>query len=375
MKRPSFQFYPGDWRRDSALQSCSIAARGLWVELMCVMHDCEPYGHLVIGGKAMQPAQLARLVGLSGKECGTLLAELEEAGVLSRSESGVIYSRRMVRDEATRNARAEGGKAGASHGVKGKDYGSLGGRGGQFDGPGLLYAARRVSGGPIKIGVTRHLKQRMSSLRSKVGEEISLLWSAQVSDMQAAEAYLLKQFEGSRDGEWIDAEWGAVRDAITEGPHPPFEPPIEPPPSSSSSSASADSSLRSESGAVQAREPAPGGPSDRPTGAVALAIEARRRGVDTNGSDPRLLALAEQGVTVDALGAACDEAVRQHPGERVGIGLVAAILTRWAGQARRIAAVGAAPPRDAKQAALERRNAEVAARWRPPELMEVGNAD
>jgi len=31
-KRPAFQFYPGDWRRDTALQSVSLAARGLWIE-------------------------------------------------------------------------------------------------------------------------------------------------------------------------------------------------------------------------------------------------------------------------------------------------------------------------------------------------------
>ena len=30
MKRPAFQFYPSDWRKDMALQSCSVAARGLW---------------------------------------------------------------------------------------------------------------------------------------------------------------------------------------------------------------------------------------------------------------------------------------------------------------------------------------------------------
>jgi hypothetical protein len=50
VKRPAFQWYPGDWRRDTALQSCSIAARGLWVEMLNLMHDGEPYGHLTAGG-------------------------------------------------------------------------------------------------------------------------------------------------------------------------------------------------------------------------------------------------------------------------------------------------------------------------------------
>ena len=128
MKRPAFQFYPADWRRDSALQSCSVAARGLWIELMCVMHDCEPYGVLSVNGKAMSVAQLARLVGEQEKVVARLLSELEDAGVCSRDEQGRLFSRRMVKDEAVRESRANGGHAGAEHGHKGGEYGKKGGR-------------------------------------------------------------------------------------------------------------------------------------------------------------------------------------------------------------------------------------------------------
>lgn len=128
-KRPAFQFYPGDWRSDPALRMCSIAARGLWIDMLAVMHDCEPYGVLMFNGRPMTDQQLARLVGEDQKQVRKLLAELEDAGVFSRREDDdAIYSRRMVRDEAVRNARAEGGKAGAEHGVKGASYGKLGGR-------------------------------------------------------------------------------------------------------------------------------------------------------------------------------------------------------------------------------------------------------
>lgn len=128
MKRPAFQFYPGDWRRDMALQSCSVAARGLWVDLLCIAHECEPYGHLMVNGRAMTPAHIARHTGLTERECAKLIAELDSAGVLSRTDDGVIYSRRMVRDEERRNRRAEGGKEGAEHGIKGAAHGSKGGR-------------------------------------------------------------------------------------------------------------------------------------------------------------------------------------------------------------------------------------------------------
>jgi hypothetical protein len=128
MKRPAFQFYPADWRKDAALQSCSLASQGLWTNLLCIAHECEPYGHLTINGKPMSAAQIARLVGLTAKECEKLLAELQDAGVSSVSDEGAIYSRRMVRDEDLRNRRADGGKAGSEHGIKGAAHGIKGGR-------------------------------------------------------------------------------------------------------------------------------------------------------------------------------------------------------------------------------------------------------
>lgn len=128
MKRPAFQFYPADWRKDPALQSCSIAARGLWLECMNLMHEAEPYGHLVVNAKPMNAAQIGRLVGVPPRECAHLLQELIDAGVPSITDAGIIYSRRMVRDEELRNRRAEGGKEGSEHGFKGAEYGSKGGR-------------------------------------------------------------------------------------------------------------------------------------------------------------------------------------------------------------------------------------------------------
>lgn len=128
MKRPAFQFYPADWRKDLELQSCSIAARGLWHEMMCVMHEAEPYGHLVLNGKPMTDLQAATACRVTPQQYRALVAELKTAGVPGVTDDGILFSRRMVRDEETRNARAEGGKGGAEHGIKGKEHGSKGGR-------------------------------------------------------------------------------------------------------------------------------------------------------------------------------------------------------------------------------------------------------
>ncbi len=128
MKRPAFQFYPADWRKDVELQSCSMAAQGLWINAMCVAHECEPYGHLTVNGRGMSAAQFGRQVGLSPRETQGLLDELHDAGVIRRTPEGVYFSKRMVDDEDLRNRRAAGGAAGAEHGAKGAESGIKGGR-------------------------------------------------------------------------------------------------------------------------------------------------------------------------------------------------------------------------------------------------------
>lgn len=114
-KRPSFQFYPNDWRTDLKLRMCSIGARGLWVDMMCLMNEGEPYGHLVLERGPVEPRELAKLVGESLGNVKRWLSELEHNGVFSRTDAGVIYSRRMVRDEHNRQVRAAGGHKSQDH--------------------------------------------------------------------------------------------------------------------------------------------------------------------------------------------------------------------------------------------------------------------
>lgn len=92
------KFYPTDWRSDSKLRICGLAARGLWIEMLGVMHESDRYGHLVIGGRILDGASLSALIGAPTHEIVALLDELEQAGVFSRSRDGAIYSRKMVRD-------------------------------------------------------------------------------------------------------------------------------------------------------------------------------------------------------------------------------------------------------------------------------------
>ena len=114
--RPAFLFYPADWLGDPAVRAVSLAARGLWTDMLCLMHQLPRRGYLQLeSGTPVTAEQLARMTGCSTDEVSRLLQELETAGVFSCTEPGVIYSRRMVREERKRQLCAEAGRKGGGN--------------------------------------------------------------------------------------------------------------------------------------------------------------------------------------------------------------------------------------------------------------------
>jgi hypothetical protein len=102
-KAASFRFYPNDWLGNPFLTLCSLAAQGLWLRLLCHAHKNDRRGYVQnADGTPYSIAQLARLAGRSEEEVTHALTELESFGILSRTRSGVIYSRRMVREQQRR---------------------------------------------------------------------------------------------------------------------------------------------------------------------------------------------------------------------------------------------------------------------------------
>jgi hypothetical protein len=114
MKYPWLKFYPADWRADEKLRMCSLASRGLWIEMLAIMHRSERYGQLLISGKAPTDTQLALLVGASPDEVSALITELGSSGVFSRTAKGVIYSRRMTRDHRKAETARKNGSLGGN---------------------------------------------------------------------------------------------------------------------------------------------------------------------------------------------------------------------------------------------------------------------
>lgn len=76
-----------------------------------------------------------------------------------------------------------------------------------------------------------------------------------------------------------------------------------------------------------------------------LCVAMRSSGVETQPADPRMIALAAQGVLPETVAAACAEAKKSKPGERITPGYVLAILSRWSTQAAALDVGGATQPR------------------------------
>lgn len=114
MKYPWFKFYPADWRAEPSLRMVSLEARGFWIECLCIMHEAEPYGHLLVRGVPLEVPALAAIVGASEQVVRSCLHELEEAGALSRGKDGIVVSRRMVRDAKNRERAKNHGKKGGN---------------------------------------------------------------------------------------------------------------------------------------------------------------------------------------------------------------------------------------------------------------------
>lgn len=111
-KLPYFPFYAGDWLSDEKLRTCSLAARGLWMDLLSLMHKNDRRGYLQVNGKPMTAEQLSRVAGCPTDEVLRLLEELVSAGVPSVTGDGIVFSRRMAHDEQVRHVRSTAGKKG-----------------------------------------------------------------------------------------------------------------------------------------------------------------------------------------------------------------------------------------------------------------------
>ena len=102
-ERPSFQFYPADWRGNANLRRCSEAARGAWMDILSVLHDSDEYGVV-----RWPLAELAQAAGVSLKSAKELAAKRVLKGDDQGAEPYIFTPRHAGKDgEAVIDARAD----------------------------------------------------------------------------------------------------------------------------------------------------------------------------------------------------------------------------------------------------------------------------
>lgn len=103
-KMPAFQFYVGDWLKCPELSVVSPAARGVWIDLLCLMWESEDRGKLVSGGKPWTDKEIVAAVRGNPRVVQAALERLTFCQVCERDVNGALTCRRMVREEKTRVA-------------------------------------------------------------------------------------------------------------------------------------------------------------------------------------------------------------------------------------------------------------------------------
>lgn len=112
-KLPSFQFYPGDWMKDPALAICSAGARGVWMDVLCLMFESPERGYLLTNGKPWTLEQIAVAIRGDWQENLIYLKELVHNGVMKqapakdhnyRRKNLAFFSSRIVSDDRQREA-------------------------------------------------------------------------------------------------------------------------------------------------------------------------------------------------------------------------------------------------------------------------------
>jgi hypothetical protein len=127
MGRPSFQFYPNDWLSNSNLRRCNHEEKGIWIDVICLLHDQDEYGIVrwplkeIAQSVGCSLAKLKSLVSkgvLKGCDAGSLSESLTYTPRSGRKNGPTVelipeqngpiwYSSRMVIDEHKSKARGD----------------------------------------------------------------------------------------------------------------------------------------------------------------------------------------------------------------------------------------------------------------------------
>lgn len=111
---PWFKFYWIDWLSDSKIRRCSLAARGLLVEILCLMADGEERGYLLTAGKPWSNDDVAKATVGPTETIPDLIEELLATNALMRDGRGALTYPDMAHDASVSAARSKAGSGNKS---------------------------------------------------------------------------------------------------------------------------------------------------------------------------------------------------------------------------------------------------------------------
>jgi len=118
-KLPAIMFYPGDWNKDLGVRALSFHDKGVWLEMIMLMHESEKRGYLMIGDKPITEEMLGKMLGIHLNSLRKTLRNLRDLNVCGYDEKlKTYYSRRMVKDEVFRHKSSDYGKLGGNPNFK-----------------------------------------------------------------------------------------------------------------------------------------------------------------------------------------------------------------------------------------------------------------
>ena len=116
---PWFKFNPADWLTDIDLRSCSCAARGTLVDLMCLAHRNENYGTFMSEDTPKERRKIAKSLSISIRTFDKHLSDLLHMSRICLSDDGHMYIKRMQDDHAKADKDSENGSKGGNPAIVG----------------------------------------------------------------------------------------------------------------------------------------------------------------------------------------------------------------------------------------------------------------
>ena len=100
MNNDFFKFFPDAWLGDEKLALCRFATKGAWIDLLCHMHKCDPYGYLIINGVVLSDEDIFKMLKFDNpKHFEVIWSELLKFGIIKKDgSSGAYYSKRLLEE-------------------------------------------------------------------------------------------------------------------------------------------------------------------------------------------------------------------------------------------------------------------------------------